>query len=176
MKNNTRKVVICGLCLALSMLLPFLTGQIPQIGQMLAPMHLPVLLCGFLCGPLWGGIIGFIAPLLRFMLFQAPPLVPIGIPMMFELAAYGITAGVLYNYSKKKYRNIFIALFGAMLVGRIIWGIAMFLFSLLNGWAFTIPMFLTQAFVTALPGIFFQTLLIPPIIMVVGKRIQSYDR
>ena len=30
--------------------LPFLTGQIPQIGAMLSPMHIPVLLCGFLCG------------------------------------------------------------------------------------------------------------------------------
>lgn len=175
MRNKTRKIVISGVCLALCMLLPFLTGQIPQIGQMLAPMHIPVLLCGFLCGPLWGGIIGFIAPLLRFILFQAPPLVPTGIPMMFELAAYGTMAGILYKYSKKKNRNIFFALIGAMLIGRIIWGIAMVIFSLLNGWEFTLSMFLTQAFVTALPGILFHILIIPPIIMVVGKRMQSYD-
>ena len=36
--------------LAEGYILPFFTGQIPQIDSMLCPMHLPVLLCRFLCG------------------------------------------------------------------------------------------------------------------------------
>ena len=51
--------------LALSYVLPFLTGQIPAVGSMLCPMHLPILLCGFLCGPWWAAAVGATAPLLR---------------------------------------------------------------------------------------------------------------
>ena len=47
---QTRKLTYAALFLALAMVLPFLTAQIPEIGSMLSPMHIPVLLCGFLCG------------------------------------------------------------------------------------------------------------------------------
>ena len=82
-----RQLVFSAVCLALCMVLPFLTGQIPEIGGMLCPMHLPVLLCGLLCSPLWAAAVGFIAPLLRFVLFGMPPLMPTGLAMCFELAA-----------------------------------------------------------------------------------------
>ena len=45
---SLRRLAYSAMALALCLVLPFLTGQIPQIGQMLLPMHLPVLLCGFL--------------------------------------------------------------------------------------------------------------------------------
>ena len=38
------------MCLALALILPFLTAQIPEIGQALSPMHIPAFLCGFICG------------------------------------------------------------------------------------------------------------------------------
>ena len=88
MKNeNVKNVVNAALCLALCMALPFLTGQIPQIGSALSPMHIPVLLCGFICGWPYGLIVGLIAPILRFLLFGMPPIFPTGIAMSFELAA-----------------------------------------------------------------------------------------
>ncbi len=89
MKVNLKKLVLSGVFLALALLLPFVTGQIPQIGAALAPMHIPVLLCGFVCGWPFGLVVGFVAPLLRFMLFGMPPIFPTGIAMAFELAAYG---------------------------------------------------------------------------------------
>ena len=49
-KKSVLKLVYAAVCLALALVLPLLIGQIPQIGQMLSPMHIPVLLCGFLCG------------------------------------------------------------------------------------------------------------------------------
>ena len=49
-----RNLVLSALFLALGLVLPFLTGQIPQFGSMLLPMHLPVLLCGFACSWPWG--------------------------------------------------------------------------------------------------------------------------
>ena len=50
MKQNTKNLVLAAMFLAIGLVLPFFTGQIPQIGSMLLPMHLPVLLCGLLCG------------------------------------------------------------------------------------------------------------------------------
>lgn len=78
---------------AIGVVLPFFTGQIPQIGNMLLPMHIPVLLCGLICGWQYGGMVGFILPLLRTMLFGMPVLYPTGIAMAFELAAYGLVIG-----------------------------------------------------------------------------------
>ena len=75
--------------LAIALALPFITGQIPEIGAMLCPMHIPALLCGFLCGWPWGAAVGFIAPLLRGALFGMPVLFPTGTAMAFELAVYG---------------------------------------------------------------------------------------
>ena len=73
---KVRRLTYAAICLALALVLPFLTGQIPQIGSALCPMHIPVLLCGFLCGWPWGLAVGFIAPLLRSVLFSMPPMVP----------------------------------------------------------------------------------------------------
>ena len=100
--NRILRLVTAAMCLALCMVLPLLTGQIPEIGSMLCPMHLPVLLCGYLCGPLWAGMIGFAAPLVRFVIFGMPPLMPTGIAMAFELAAYGAVAGLMYRLLPKK--------------------------------------------------------------------------
>ena len=47
MISKINRLVYASLFLALALVLPFLTGQIPQIGAMLTPMHFPVLLCGF---------------------------------------------------------------------------------------------------------------------------------
>ena len=48
-RNDIVKLTLAAMFLALAFILPFLTGQIPQIGSMLCPMHIPVLLCGFFC-------------------------------------------------------------------------------------------------------------------------------
>ena len=69
----TKDLAVSGVSLALCMFLPFLTGQIPQIGTALSPMHIPVLLCGFIAGPANAVIVGLAAPLLRLMLFGMPP-------------------------------------------------------------------------------------------------------
>ena len=80
--------------LALALVLPFLTGQLPQIGNMLCPMHLPVLLCGFLLGWPWGLAVGVTAPLLRSALFGMPPLYPVALAMCLELGCYGLVIGL----------------------------------------------------------------------------------
>lgn len=67
-----QNLVVAALMLALAYVLPFFTGNIPQIGSMLLPMHLPTLLCGFLCGGPWGAVVGFLAPLMRSAILGMP--------------------------------------------------------------------------------------------------------
>ena len=117
---NTKSLVTAAVCLALCLVLPFLTGQIPQIGSALSPMHIPVLLAGFLCGPWWAMAVGAVAPLLRFFLFHKPPLYPTGLAMCFELAAYGLVSGLLYRALPKRVGNIYASLLAAMLAGLLL--------------------------------------------------------
>ena len=95
--KTVKRLVYSALLLALALVLPFLTGQIPQIGSALSPMHIPVLLCGFVCGAPWGMAVGLIAPIMRSLLFQMPPMWPTAFAMAFELAAYGFATGLLYK-------------------------------------------------------------------------------
>ena len=63
--KQIRAMVLSAMFLALGLVLPFFTGQIPQIGGMLLPMHIPAFLCGLICGWQFGVVVGFIMPLLR---------------------------------------------------------------------------------------------------------------
>ena len=155
-----RHLVYAAVCLALCMLLPFLTGQIPQIGSALSPMHIPVLLAGFLCGPWWAMAVGFVAPMLRHVWLGMPPLIT-AIAMSFELAAYGLFSGLLYRLLPKKTVNIYVSLIGAMILGRIVWGIAMVVISGVSGSAFTWSAFIAGALLNAVPGIILHIVLIP---------------
>jgi predicted membrane protein len=169
-KNSVQKMVLSGLFLALGLALPFLTGQIQQVGSMLLPMHIPVLLCGFLCGPWWGLAVGAATPLLRSLLLGMPPLFPIAASMAFELAAYGALAGILYGLLRKKKYGIYYALIGSMLGGRIVWGIAAAVLYTMAGMPFSAQIFMAGGFISAWPGILLQLVVIPPIVSAVGKR------
>lgn len=166
---NVRRMIYAAICLALCMVLPFLTGQIQQLGNALCPMHIPVLLCGFLCGAPYAVVVGAVAPILRFFLFGMPVLFPMGTAMSFELAAYGLLAGLLYRKLPKKPINIYIALLTAMLGGRIVWGIVRFAMTLLFGVEFSVAMFVSGAFLTAIPGIICHIILIPVIVLALQK-------
>ena len=167
--KNTKKLVLAALFMALGIILPFFTGQIPQIGSMLLPMHIPVLLCGFLCGWQYGLAVGFITPLLRSVLFGMPPMMPTATAMAFELAVYGAVTGILYSKLPKKTFNVYVSLLGAMLAGRAIWGIVCIPLYGIGGNSFSIQMFLAGAFINALPGIILQIVLIPAIMIALKK-------
>ena len=170
MKNkNVLKLTYSGVCLALCLVLPFLTGQIPQIGSKLLPMHIPVLLCGFLCGPVWGLAVGAIAPILRSLLFGMPPLFPTATAMAFELAAYGLLAGLFYKLLPKKTPYLYVALILTMLGGRLVWGLAMTVLMSVAGKGFTLAAFWAGAFANAWPGIVLQLVLIPPVVAALKK-------
>lgn len=175
-KLNVQMLVCSAICLALCLVLPFLTGQIQQIGNALCPMHIPVLLCGFLCGPVYAAAVGAIAPLLRFALFGMPPIFPIGAAMCFELAAYGAISGLLYRRLPRRRSSIYVALIAAMLGGRVLWGIVRVIFSGVTGSAFTWKAFMTGAFLTAIPGIIVHIALIPVIVMALERALPWMKR
>ena len=164
--NSILRLVISALCLALAYTLPFLTGQIPEIGSMLLPMHIPVLLCGFICGWKWGLGVGFISPMLRSVILGMPQLFPMALCMAFELATYGLIAGLMHKLLPKKKPYIYASLLISMIVGRIVWGIVM---SICVG-TFTFNAFILGAITNAIPGIIIQIALIPILVMVLESK------
>ena len=171
MQNKSlKRLVLAALFLALAMVLPFLTGQIPEVGSMLCPMHIPALLCGFFCGWPWGLAVGLIAPVLRSLLFGMPPMFPMAICMSFELATYGAVAGWLYSKLSKKKSSVYVALLTAMVLGRLVWGAARFVCTGLDVSAFGLSAFWAGAVTTAIPGIIVQIVLIPLLVMALEKH------
>lgn len=169
-KQYIRRLVQSGLLLALCLVLPFLTGQVPQIGNMLLPMHLPVLLCGYLCGAPWAAAVGFVAPLLRNLMFGVPYLYPQAVSMAFELAAYGLVVGLLWpRFRARGVAGIYAALLPAMAAGRLVWGAVRFVMLGLGGTEFSFSMFLSGAVLTAVPGILLQLVLIPILVLALKK-------
>ena len=168
--KETRKLTLTAFFLALGFVLPFLTGQIPQIGATLLPMHIPVLLCGFFCGGVYGGMTGLLLPLIRSLWLGRPILIPTAVAMAAELAAYGVLTGLLYPKWKEKRFGIYATLLAAMLGGRLVWGIvSMILYRILADY-FTWEMFAAGAFLQAVPGICVQLVLIPAVVHRLKKQ------
>jgi len=163
--NKLLKMTLAALFFALAYVMPFLTGQIPEIGAMLSPMHLPVLICGFICGPVWGLIVGFVAPLFRSLTLGMPTLFPKAVCMALELAAYGAVSGFMHKVMPRKRYFIYCSLLTAMAVGRVVWGTAMYVCMGLKGGSFTFSAFVAGAFTNAIPGIIVQLVCVPVIVI-----------
>ena len=168
-KKSLFHMILAAMLLVLALVLPIVTGNIPQIGNMLCPMHIPVILCGFFCGPWFGLVIGAAAPILRFLTFGAPILMPSGIAMSVELAAYGCLSGLFYRIFPKKKAFIYLSLGLAMLSGRFLWGAVRAILYGLGKSEFGFSAFIAGAFTNAIPGILLQILLIPILVMTLRK-------
>ncbi|MBQ8352149.1 MAG: ECF transporter S component [Clostridia bacterium] len=161
-RASLQRMVYAALCLSLCIVLPFLTGQLRDLGNALLPMHLPVLLCGLICGPQYGLIVGLAAPLLRSLMFGMPPLFPGAVGMCVELAVYGLTIALCYRLLPKKPGFVYLSLLAAMVAGRLAGGaFKLVLLGLghLKDYGFT--MFLSGYVTEALPGIALQIVLVP---------------
>ncbi len=176
-----KRLVLSAMFMALGLILPFITGQLQQVGTMLLPMHIPVLLCGLICGWQYGAVVGFVLPLLRYSLFGMPPIYPMGISMAFELAAYGAVIGICRKIfrrkkwfataseSKRYILDIYFSLAVSMICGRIVWGLVRYALASVTRQAFTWQMFVAGAFVTAIPGIVIQLILIPALMIALER-------
>ena len=168
-KSSVEKLTLSAVFLALGIVLPFLTGQIPAVGNMLLPMHIPVLLCGFVCGWQWGLLTGFVLPIMRSALFSMPPMMPTAVAMAFEMAVYGAVTGLFYQKLSKNMASVYISLVGAMIAGRLVWGAVSIVLYGIVGKAFGWQIFLGGALLNAVPGIILQLVLIPVIIFTLKR-------
>ena len=165
---KVKYLTLSALFIALGIVMPFITGQIPQFGSMLLPMHLPILIAGFMLPWQYATLIGFIVPLLRSALFSMPPMFPSAFAMAFELATYALVISIVYSlFNKHNLLNTYITLIIGMIAGRVVWGIVMYLISKIS-----FQIFLASAILNAIPGIILQLLLIPGLIVMLNKYIK----
>ena len=152
MNQKTKDMVSAALCVALGLIVPQVfhlipfVGTVPNLGGVFLPMHIPVLLCGLLCGWRYGAACGAVVPLLSSVVTGMPVLWPQGVSMVFELAAYGLVAGLLYRGMKK---GVYPALVAAMVAGRLVSGAAKAILFGMAGKPFGMAAFLSGAFTTA---------------------------
>lgn len=166
--SPTFRMLLAALLMAISMVLPFFTGQIPLLGKIFLPMHIPIILCGLVCGWQYGMVVGFVTPVFRSFVFGAPQLYPMAMAMAFKLLVVSGMAGWLYRYWRKK--SLYISLIISILSGRIVWGIAMYFLlgygtdvtGLLIMWA--------EAVCYAVPGMVLQLLVVPVIVHFLEKQ------
>ena len=166
--KQTKNLVTSGMCVALAIVLPMAFHMIPDAGQVFLPMHSPVLLCGLLCGPVYGLGCGILAPLLSHLFTGMPPTAMLP-SMLCELAAYGMLSGILIRVIRTKWNllNLYTALIGAMICGRIINGVLNAL--IFNAGKYSMEMWLTASFLQAIPGIVIQLALIPLLVLALQK-------
>lgn len=164
-RRSIKNLVTAGLCLALGVAMPTLFHMV-GLGSAFLPMHIPVLLCGLLCGWRLGLLCGIMTPLLCSLLTGMPPLFPTGVSMMFELAGYGAFTGFLY---RTKRCNLYLALVGAMLGGRAVYGVVNAVLMGVSGQAYGMAAFLAGAFANAVPGIISQLIFVPLIVVALQK-------
>lgn len=157
---HLRKTIISAICMALCVILPLAFHLIPDGGTLFSPMHLPVFICGLVCGWQYGLLCGLFGPVLSSFITGMPGIGYLP-TMMLELALYGLISGLLIHliHTRNKTADIYISLVSAMLIGRIITGIARaFLFA---PGSLSIQIWATSYFVSCLPGIIVQFILLP---------------
>lgn len=163
--SSVKRSSLTAVCIALAFVLPTVFHAI-GLGSAFSPMHIPVLLCGIVCGPWYGLFCGIISPVLSSVLTGMPTTLGL-VPMIPELAIYGLVTGVVFKHihTKNLMADIYLALVSAMLLGRVSGGIASALFYLGDSESFTITLWATTYFVKAIPGIAAQLIIIPALIV-----------
>jgi hypothetical protein len=137
---STVTVTGTALLMAMGAVLPIVFHGMPLGGRIFLPMHIPALVAGLLLGPVAGLVVGAGSPILSLVITGRPPL-PLMLPMVFELAAYGLVAGLVRarmlraavtaagatglgaaRRSRSPYQpSVWVPLLAAMVAGRIVW-------------------------------------------------------
>lgn len=160
--SPVKKMTLGAVCIALCVVLPIAFHSIPNSGSVFLPMHIPVLVCGMICSWPYGLICGLAGPLLSSLLTGMPPAAILP-AMMVECGVYGMTAGLMLKkvHTGKLYTDLYIALVTAMLAGRVFSGIAK---ALIFSPGMAMSAWVTASFVTSLPGIVIQLVLLPLVV------------
>jgi len=170
MKSEVKKMSEAAVLLALGILLPLAFHLWGAAGPIFAPMHLPVLLAGFILGPFYGGLLGLLVPLFSFLITGMPGVGSLP-GMMIELFLYGLASGLLFRLIKTKnlYLDIYITLFLSMLLGRVAGGITTWAIYAGQSKGYSFLIWGTTYFVTPWPGILIQLFAVPAIMVALIK-------
>lgn len=173
-KTNNKNLILTGLCIALGLIIPYITGHAAGIpGNVLLPMYLPVVLCGHLCGWRYGLLCGILTPALSSVLTGMPPLWPMLPIVMADLAVNGLISGLLYRKLKLP---VFVSLPAAMLAGRCAYGLMFVTLTAASSAPLKAPGAIT-AIITGLPGAALQLIIIPVILAAAGRsKTQVYEK
>lgn len=159
-RNHVRNLVISGLLLVLGLIIPYIFHSSGIAGNIFLPMHVPVLIGGFLLPPQFALLLGILTPIINSLITGMPGF-PIVLIMIFELGTYGLLASVFYL--KLRLPSVF-ALILSMIGGRIMAGLVVFILAIF----FAIPLepitYVIGAITTGIPGIVIQLILIPILI------------
>ena len=167
MKHNTiLRMILAALFIAIGVVVP---AMFHINGQVFLPLHIPVMLAGFICGPAFGFAAGLITPIVLSLTTGMPPMYPMAFCMALECAAYGLVCGLLmsrfgFRRSGGVVLSSLLVLIIAMLAGRVVYALACVAFGSLRLSAGALPPFISGLTVTALPGIVIQLVLIPSIL------------
>ena len=159
------------MCLALGIILPQAFHMVPNAGNIFLPMHIPVLICGFLVSPLFSCLVGLMCPIISHFVFQMPPTVMLT-QMIVELFMYGLSSSLLNNLItiKNEYIKAYVVLVLSMIVGRLAYGLMNYF--IFKAGDYSISIWFVAAFVTSLPGILIQLILIPILVVNAKKLIK----
>jgi len=168
LKLSSQKMALTSFFLSLGIVLPFVFHQFALAGRIFSPMHIPVFLAGIFVGPLSGILVGVLSPVISFFLTGMPP--PYAVPLMsMELPIYGLSMGLLYQVKKMP---LILSLFISMILGRGAFAVGLLVLGQFVDLPYGLSAFLKVSFVTGLPGIVLQLVLIPSLVKgvsLVGK-------
>lgn len=165
--SSVKKLVFTAVCAALCLVLPMAFHAIPNAGQVMLPMHIPVLLCGLVCGWPYGLVCGLLGPFLSSVITAMPPAAMLP-SMLVECAVYGFVSGVLMKYVRtgRSAADLYISLISAMVAGRIAAGFA-------KAWIFTPGIspfaWVTTSLVTGIPGVVLQLAVLPLVVSALSR-------
>ncbi len=165
-KRTTTELITASMLLTIGVLLPFIFHSLGFAGPIFLPMHIPILIGGYILAPELAFALGLITPLFSSITTGMPVIFPIGIIMMFELSFYGLTLSILTRKYKK---NTFFLLSLSMIVGRIVAAFTAFVLTLIFTIKLNPVIYIKGAIITGLPGIIIQLLIIPIIIQAIKK-------
>ena len=165
--SHIKKMIFTAVCSALCVVLPMAFHSVPNAGNVILPMHIPVLLCGLICGWPYGLVCGLMGPFLSSIITSMPPVAYLP-SMMVECGTYGLVAGLMMKLIRTNHpvADLYISMVAAMVLGRVVSGLA-------KSWIFSPGIapfaWVTTSLISGIPGICIQLVIMPIIVFALTR-------
>jgi len=166
---RARELALAGLMGALGLLLPIGFHALGWGGKIFLPMHLPVVVAGFLVSPGMAVALGVVVPFLSSVLTGMPPLAPPVAPLMaVELAAKAGAASVLYRGLRLP---MWVALPAALFTDWVVLALAAWLAAGVFAIKAGAIQYVAAAIAISLPGTILQVVAVPLTVLAIERRV-----